>query len=191
MSLFSFCTTPTSKTFPPAPGCQTFPVATVSSLCCHLQALTGAFSQLPPKAPIVPKRLTFPPQAPIKIHYSFPIIFAVVGALALCLVELVGFSSPFHYYWNFSKDGRSENSNPHMYVPWGQQQHFNEIFNLISLPLVIMDIRKIQVKESICFTWWHGLLPSSFCFLPSANVPQLFYRKGFPAAVGQTCCEPY
>lgn len=57
--------------------------------CCHLQALTGAFSQLPPKTPIVPKRLTFPPWAPIKIYYSFPIVVTVIGALALCLVELV------------------------------------------------------------------------------------------------------
>lgn len=116
--------------------------------CCHLQALTGAFSQLPPKTPIVPKRLTFPPWAPIKIYYSFPIVLAVIGALALCLVELVGFPSPFHYYWNIGKDGKSENSKPQMYIPWWQhQQHFNETFNLISLTLVIRSIRKIQVKE--------------------------------------------
>lgn len=39
--------------------------------CCHLQALTGVFSQLPPRTSIAPKRLTFSPWAPIKIHYFF------------------------------------------------------------------------------------------------------------------------
>lgn len=59
----------------------------------HLQALTGAFSQLPLKTPIVPRRLTFPLGHQLKSITFIPIVLAVIGAVALCQTELVGFSS--------------------------------------------------------------------------------------------------
>lgn len=82
----------------------------------HLQAPTGAFSQLPPKTPIVPRRLTFPLGHQLKSITFIPIVLAVIGALALCQVELVGFLSPFLYYWNFAKNNKSESSKIYVYT---------------------------------------------------------------------------
>lgn len=121
-----------SKTLPCVPGCQTFPVAAVSSVLLPFASSLRSVHSITTKDSHCSKETDLPPWAPIKIYYSFPIVLAVIGALALCLVEFVGFSSPFHYYWNFAKDGKSENSKAHMYMPWGQQQHFNETCNLIS-----------------------------------------------------------
>lgn len=109
---------------------------------------------------------------------TLPILLAVIGALALSLVELVGFSSPFHYYWNFSKDGRSENSKPHLHIPWGQQ-HFNETFSLISLSLVIRNIRKIQVKNRyVLYGHMAYFLPLFVLFL-QLMCPNYFTEKVF------------
>lgn len=110
----------------------------------HLQALTGAFSQLPPKTPIVPRRLTFPLGHQLKSITFIPMVLAVIGALALCQVEFVGFCLLFFITETLLKIARVKIPK-HMYTLWGKQHDFNEAFELISLSLVIR--RKIEVKE--------------------------------------------